>query len=345
MKLFSSLVLCCFCLLGKAQTPTILTAPVGIGTSSPEQSLDINGTFQLRRVADATSNADQNSSIINLQCAIWSGSSTNKNWSIINKANGGISRFSLRQNNGVERLAFDEDGAFNLKEHWGGLVMYTNPAQGWLRVNNYLFADGGFSSYSVASQILQGYTWTNTKITLDQSIIYKATYDEVASTAHKFTTMYPFDIPGSNIASFDNGGASVFTIDKDGIVYATKQIAIGTNDLQKIGTNALAVNGTAIFTKAKVSLYSSSSWPDYVFHKEYKLPKLNELEVYINANGHLPEVPTASEVGKNGFDLGDNQALLLKKIEELTLILIDLNKKVDQLSTDNTILQNKLGQK
>jgi hypothetical protein len=58
------------------------------------------------------------------------------------------------------------------------------------------------------------------------------------------------------------------------------------------------------------------------------------LEKFIQLNKHLPEVPAASEVEKDGIDLGDNQVLLLKKIEELTLIIIDQNKKQENLENE-----------
>lgn len=96
------------------------------------------------------------------------------------------------------------------------------------------------------------------------------------------------------------------------------------------GTHALAVNGSAIFTKAIVKL--TANWPDYVFWPKYKLLSLSELETFLLKNQHLPDMPSAFEVEKNGIDLGDNQAILLKKIEELTLYIIELNKKVEELS-------------
>lgn len=117
-------------------------------------------------------------------------------------------------------------------------------------------------------------------------------------------------------------------LDVNGNIYSNGKVYIGipdANTITQIAPYALAVNGTAVFTKAKVSLYGS--WPDYVFHKDYKLPTLSEIERFIKHNGHLPEVPTAEEVEKNGIDLGDNQVLLLKKIEELTLIVIEQNKR------------------
>jgi hypothetical protein len=71
-----------------------------------------------------------------------------------------------------------------------------------------------------------------------------------------------------------------------------------------------------------------STWADYVFQKDYSLLPLGEVEKFIHQYQHLPEVPTATEVAKDGVDLGSNQVVLLKKIEELTLYLIEQNKQL-----------------
>jgi hypothetical protein len=68
---------------------------------------------------------------------------------------------------------------------------------------------------------------------------------------------------------------------------------------------------------------------------------LDQLERYIKANHHLPEIVSAKEVEENGLDLGDNQAALLKKIEELTLYVIDLKKTVDEQSKKINALEAK----
>ena len=88
----------------------------------------------------------------------------------------------------------------------------------------------------------------------------------------------------------------------------------------------LAVNGSAIFTSATVK--SSGNWPDYVFQPSYALPSLESVSKYIQAHHRLPDMPSADSVASKGLDLGDNQAALLKKIEELTLYVIDQNKKL-----------------
>lgn len=102
-----------------------------------------------------------------------------------------------------------------------------------------------------------------------------------------------------------------------------------------IGTNTpgakLDVVGGIHAHSIRVST-SSRVWPDYVFGEEYELMELKELESYVNANKHLPGVPSASEVeGQGDIDLGEMNAILLKKVEELTRYVIDLQKKIDEI--------------
>ena len=111
----------------------------------------------------------------------------------------------------------------------------------------------------------------------------------------------------------------------DGVTRFDGNVGIGTD---KPGVYKLAVNGDAIFTKIRVRQYNN--WPDYVFGSAYKLLSLAEVEAFIKRYKHLPDVPSAAEVKMDGFDVSENQAVLLKKIEELTLYLIDLQKQVDQ---------------
>ncbi|HET7117791.1 MAG TPA: hypothetical protein VFI29_14955 [Hanamia sp.] len=127
-------------------------------------------------------------------------------------------------------------------------------------------------------------------------------------------------------------------LDVNGNIYSNGKIFIGTPDANtatKIAPYSLAVNGSAVFTKAVVKL--NSAWPDYVFSPTYKLIQLDSLEQFIKSNGHLPEIPKAETVEKEGLDLGNSQALLLKKIEELTLIVIEQNKRIEKLEKENQV--------
>lgn len=83
--------------------------------------------------------------------------------------------------------------------------------------------------------------------------------------------------------------------------------------------------------KVKVDIADNNGWADYVFEKDYKLMPLNEVEQFINKNGHLPEVPTTEEAIKNGIELKAMNILLLKKIEELTLYNIEQQKRIEAL--------------
>ncbi|SES20151.1 hypothetical protein [Pedobacter rhizosphaerae] len=86
----------------------------------------------------------------------------------------------------------------------------------------------------------------------------------------------------------------------------------------------LSVNGKIRAHEVKVE---TANWPDYVFQPGYDLLPLLEIEKQVKATGHLPDMPSAREVENNGLELGEMNKLLLKKIEELTLHLIELKKE------------------
>lgn len=104
----------------------------------------------------------------------------------------------------------------------------------------------------------------------------------------------------------------------------TGNIGIGTDDPQ----SKLAVDGQIRATEVKV--LADISVPDYVFEPDYELRTLKETKEYIEENKHLPEIPSAKEIGENGLDIGDMNMRLLKKIEELTLYQIELLEKLEQ---------------
>ncbi|MES2457429.1 MAG: hypothetical protein V4594_17870 [Bacteroidota bacterium] len=114
-------------------------------------------------------------------------------------------------------------------------------------------------------------------------------------------------------------------------------VAIGTTDPKGY---KLAVAGSMIAESVKIKL--QGAWPDFVFSKKYQLPSLQETEKHILANGHLPGIPSASEVSKEGIDLGEMNKKLLQKIEELTLYLIDMKKENDLQKEDINYLKSKI---
>ncbi|MEL4307261.1 hypothetical protein [Joostella sp. CR20] len=88
----------------------------------------------------------------------------------------------------------------------------------------------------------------------------------------------------------------------------------------------LAVNGKIHTQEVKVDV---DGWSDFVFENDYNLPTLDEVERHIQEKGHLQDIPSAKEVEQNGIHLGEMNAKLLQKIEELTLYVIELKKQND----------------
>jgi hypothetical protein len=117
----------------------------------------------------------------------------------------------------------------------------------------------------------------------------------------------------------NNGTASVERIR----ITSSGNVGIGTSDSKGY---KLAVAGGIIGESVTVKL--QSNWPDYVFEDSYKLPSLPQLESYINQYHHLPEIPSARDVNQEGLDLGEMNKLLTKKVEELTLYLIEKDKAI-----------------
>jgi len=122
----------------------------------------------------------------------------------------------------------------------------------------------------------------------------------------------------------------------------TGMVIVGATPTGLPADAKLAVNGNIYAQKLVVT---ATGWSDYVFAPDYKLIPLKELAAYVARNRHLPDVPSASDVKENGIDVGANQNVLLKKIEELTLYTIEQDKKAEaqqKLISDQYCLLMKL---
>jgi len=127
------------------------------------------------------------------------------------------------------------------------------------------------------------------------------------------------------------------TTEIGGDLLVGNHIAIGSNSFADSGRDfKLSVNGHIRGKSMKVY----PSWADYVFSKDYSLMPLSEVKAFIQENGHLPNVPSAATVQREGVDLGESQAMLLAKIEELTLHLINLEEENDALQVRIEQLEN-----
>lgn len=130
---------------------------------------------------------------------------------------------------------------------------------------------------------------------------------------------------GSHELGFGVGNSEYMRISYGG------KVSIGTT---APGSYKLAVAGKiAAWDEIKVFI-NGTTFPDYVFDADYKLRSLEDTESYIKENHHLPEVPSAAEVAKEGMSLNGMSEILLKKVEELTLHLIEMKKESEMMKKE-----------
>jgi len=159
---------------------------------------------------------------------------------------------------------------------------------------------------------------------------------------------------GNKIVQVDNNGN--FSLNPVDVTQINLWQTVNTTDIYRntgkvfIGMNnctgctgslyKLYVDGGIMTRDVKVT--ASTVFPDYVFEKGYELMSLYELEKYIKHNKHLPEIPSVNDVAKNeGFEIGHMQTLLLKKVEEQTLYIIEQQKQIDELKTQMKKLERR----
>ncbi|HEU4471605.1 MAG TPA: hypothetical protein VFR58_11005 [Flavisolibacter sp.] len=209
-------------------------------------------------------------------------------------------------------------GAFNFYD--GGLSTGTGNPVGWTPVMTLLRGGKigmGNSSPAYKLHVNGTVAFNNVESnTVDLSNATAAGNHYLAITNNNYFGIRQGTNHSLNIDSYNAGSfRTALTVLQSG------DIGIGVPNPQA----KLAVNGDIHSRKVRVT---QTGWPDYVFSPSYKLLSLREVEEFIKKNGHLPEIEPACQVEQQGLDLGDNQAALLKKIEELTLYIIEQDKQL-----------------
>ena len=277
---------------------------VGIGTESPSHSLDISNQ-----------NGNKNASV-EIDASHYTGTEV---------ANSFIEfktpkyKSSSGKFNSVKMGIADDNGVFYLKRNSNdditeGSIIITNKGK-----------IGVGTIEPLGKMEVKGEMYSTSYIAYDE--VNNASTQIWPSGIHLYSDAPSYINVGRQTGSFgvkiDNNVK--FLISSEG------NVGIGTTDSKGY---KLAVAGAKGIIAEEVTVKLQTNWPDYVFENDYNLPSLKEVEAYIKENGHLANIPSAKEVEEKGVKLGDVNAKLLQKIEELTLYTIQQEKQLEQQSKE-----------
>ncbi len=324
-------------------TGTPCPAKVGIGTDNPNATLDVRGTgyftsyFGINTVPTNQYQLHVNNSV-GTTAGIYLNTNHPQNWpnvkygfqNVINNPNTiAYSVTDATTNQDVFVVMGDGKTGIGTANPEGDLQVRSGPTK--LAVGSSAGKDLGWGTSYIGFNAVRtaNYTWGTS-----------------GDGAHNGGAIIYGDIFGSIIFSTIpfNGNTNQTNI-ADATVKENTRLFIHRDGNVGIGTTAvlgakLSVEGSIRARKIQVD-NPSLGWSDFVFDENYQLPTLEYVESFITNNHHLPDVPSASEVAANGIDLAQMDAILLQKIEELTLYLLQLKKENDSLKEKIILLETK----
>ena len=291
--------------------PTTLTKNVGIGTTTPQQKLDVNGDARMNQLF-LTKN--------------WGGTGGGPCLNLISDKPSIL--FSSGQNNNkwLMHVGSDLGGAFELFNNANPVPTFlVAPGTGNVGINTL----NPISKLHINGALTINKNWNDGIAGINLTSDKPSIWFNSSQNNNKWLMHVGSDFGGA-FALYSNVGpvpSLVLTPGNNG----TGQVGIGT--LKLPAGYKLAVGGRVICEEVKVQL--QNAWPDYVFAPNYDLQPLEAVEAHIKEKQHLPGIPSACEVEENGISVGEMQTKMMEKIEELTLYLIELKK-------DNTSLRQEV---
>ena len=207
-----------------------------------------------------------------------------------------------------------------------------------------------FFTFFCSSSFVFGQVWTGTEVLFNHST-FGGNYDYTSiyrADSESDRTRLRIQMGDEVTSDFEIGymnwetsqWVSTFTLDGYGNTFIRGIVGIGTTLANNPNNYTFAVKGKIGAHEIQVE-NTSATWADYVFEKGYDLKTLKEIEEFIQENNHLPEVPSKKEIETNGHKLGEMDVILLKKVEELTLYMIEANKQIEKLNREIQELKSK----
>ena len=309
-------------------TKITTTQNVGIGTENPGYKLDVEGDLRSRRVI------------------ISSGALTLKDDNVFSYDSKKMFHYGLQWGSD----SWDKEGHTLWQSGYAGMKMFTG---GSSRLSISRLGNVGIGTDNPAYKLdIEGDLRSRRMILSSGVLTLKET--DVFSYDNKNVPHYglqwgsdSWDKEGHTLWQSGYAGMKMFTGGQSRfVIHRLGNVGIGTdNPTQKLDivgnvkANGAFINGIVYANEIKVE---STKWADFVFDKEYKLRSLEEVKSHIEEYKHLPDIPSEAEVKENGVSLGEMQAKLLQKIEELTLYVIELKEENQQIKKENQEIKQKL---
>lgn len=294
---------------------SIMTFPVNHGSGTMNNSIGIIAKYGKHVFINTSTNATLGETKMAILNNGRVGIGTNNPLNIFNIDESSPDKdYLIFSRDGVKRYAFELSGNEKADD---GALSDNSGAEFWLKsfddAGNYVHAP--FKHIRKHNYVvLEEYVGIGTWPTGQQRFVIKGHSDAATSTHFKVT---------------DNADNVDFLINGAG------QVLIGSNNPGFSSTEfKLAVDGGIYAEKVKVQL--SEDWADFVFEEDYALRPLAEVEAFVKENKHLPEIPSASEVEQEGIDLAEMNSKLLQKVEELTLYIIEQEKRIQALEAKSS---------
>ena len=321
---------------------------VGIGTNTPFSKFDINGINSTSGVIANFANGTYKTFFTAFTPAgAYNGLvQTNDNaiiWDNGTNGNGVTNGLVLSAWNGAGGVRINANGATSVNCSNGitsspfvvqksGVNLFQVDPSGNVGANGNIVLNNNPGGSPVTNAQLYLKTWGGVSADANHGLGYFASYNNGAGTSVGIDGPVLYGYSGGALGYTAGGPKFALRWDNAGKVY----IGSKKQDASQTGNHSsalLQVNGDVVVgSSTSANIYVTQNyWADFVFDKNYALMPLNEVENFYNENHHLPNVPTTKEIQENGNNLGQTDAVLLQKIEELTLYMVKQQKEIETL--------------
>lgn len=308
------------------------TGNVGIGTTSPLAKLHLNNgslLFDGTTGATPTSGAGTRMMWIPTKAAFRAGTVTGTEW---NDVSIGTNSFAFGYNakaSGGNSVAMGAGsiatGEYSFAFNWANASGDNSFATGYNTTASGTFSSTFGSTTTASGGASAAFGYNTTAQSYGSLVVGR--YNTIAGNGGSWVATDPLFVIGNGASAV--AASNALTVFKNG-----KTLIENPNLAGFMGTPdgyLLFVQQGILAEKVKVAVATTAYWSDYVFDEQYKLKSIEDLESFVKTNKHLPNIPSAEEVVKNGIDMATMDARLLEKIEELSLYIIQQNKRIEAL--------------